>query len=33
MRVKRGRDGIPLAPALKRGLDQLASELGIAALG
>jgi len=31
-RIKRGRDGIPLAPALKRALDQLAQELGIAAL-
>jgi LDH2 family malate/lactate/ureidoglycolate dehydrogenase len=32
-RVARGRDGIPIAPALKRGLDALAKELGIAALG
>ncbi len=31
-RVKRGRDGIPIAPALQRGLDALAGELGIAAL-
>jgi L-2-hydroxycarboxylate dehydrogenase (NAD+) len=31
-RVKRGRDGIPIAPALKRGLDALAGELGIAML-
>jgi L-2-hydroxycarboxylate dehydrogenase (NAD+) len=31
-RVARDRDGIPLAPALKRGLDQLAGELGIATL-
>ena len=31
-RLTRGRDGIPIAPALKRGLDQLAQELGIAAL-
>jgi LDH2 family malate/lactate/ureidoglycolate dehydrogenase len=31
-RVARGRDGIPLAPALKRGLDALAEELGIATL-
>ena len=31
-RARRGRDGIPLAPALKRGLDQLADELGIAAI-
>jgi LDH2 family malate/lactate/ureidoglycolate dehydrogenase len=32
-RIARGRDGIPIAPALQRGLDQLASELGIAPLG
>jgi LDH2 family malate/lactate/ureidoglycolate dehydrogenase len=32
-RVKRGRDGIPIAPALRRGLDALADELGIAKLG
>jgi LDH2 family malate/lactate/ureidoglycolate dehydrogenase len=32
-RMQRGRDGIPIAPALKRGLDQLADELGIATLG
>jgi LDH2 family malate/lactate/ureidoglycolate dehydrogenase len=32
-RVARGRDGIPIAPALKRGLDQLADELGIPTLG
>ncbi len=31
-RARRGRDGIPLAPALQRGLDQLADELGIAKL-
>jgi LDH2 family malate/lactate/ureidoglycolate dehydrogenase len=31
-RVARNRDGIPIAPALQRGLDQLASELGIATL-
>ncbi len=31
-RIARGRDGIPLATALKRGLDQLAGELGIATL-
>ena len=29
-RALRGRGGIPIAPALKRGLDQLAGELGIA---
>jgi LDH2 family malate/lactate/ureidoglycolate dehydrogenase len=32
-RTARGRDGIPIAPALRRGLDQLAQELGIAKLG
>jgi LDH2 family malate/lactate/ureidoglycolate dehydrogenase len=32
-RVARKRDGIPIAPALIRGLDQLAGELGIAKLG
>jgi LDH2 family malate/lactate/ureidoglycolate dehydrogenase len=32
-RVIRARDGIPIAPALMRGLDQLAGELGIARLG
>jgi len=32
-RVKRTRDGIPIAPALQRGLDQVATELGIAKLG
>jgi L-2-hydroxycarboxylate dehydrogenase (NAD+) len=32
-RVKRTRDGIPIAPALLRGLDQVADELGIAKLG
>jgi L-2-hydroxycarboxylate dehydrogenase (NAD+) len=32
-RIARGRDGIPIALALKRGLDQLADELGIAKLG
>jgi L-2-hydroxycarboxylate dehydrogenase (NAD+) len=31
-RVARGRDGIPIAPALLRGLDQLAGELGIVKL-
>jgi L-2-hydroxycarboxylate dehydrogenase (NAD+) len=31
-RAKRTRDGIPIAPALMRGLDQLAAELGIATL-
>jgi L-2-hydroxycarboxylate dehydrogenase (NAD+) len=31
-RVTRGRDGIPIAPALLRGLDQLADELGMAKL-
>jgi L-2-hydroxycarboxylate dehydrogenase (NAD+) len=31
-RVKRSRDGIPLAPALMRGLDQVAADLGIAKL-
>jgi LDH2 family malate/lactate/ureidoglycolate dehydrogenase len=28
-RVTRARDGIPVAPALMRGLDQLAGDLGI----
>ena len=32
-RIARARDGIPIAPALMRGLDQLADELGIAKLG
>ena len=32
-RVARTRDGIPIAPALMRGLDQVADELGIAKLG
>jgi LDH2 family malate/lactate/ureidoglycolate dehydrogenase len=32
-RTARARDGIPIAPALTRGLDQLAGELGIAKLG
>lgn len=32
-RVARTRDGIPIAPALLRGLDQLAGELGMAKLG
>jgi L-2-hydroxycarboxylate dehydrogenase (NAD+) len=32
-RMARARDGIPIAPALKRNLDQLAAELGIASLG
>jgi L-2-hydroxycarboxylate dehydrogenase (NAD+) len=31
-RASRTRDGIPIAPALMRGLDQVASELGIAKL-
>jgi L-2-hydroxycarboxylate dehydrogenase (NAD+) len=31
-RVRRMHDGIPVAPALIRGLDQVASELGIAKL-
>jgi LDH2 family malate/lactate/ureidoglycolate dehydrogenase len=31
-RATRTRDGIPIAPALLRGLDQLANELGIATL-
>jgi L-2-hydroxycarboxylate dehydrogenase (NAD+) len=31
-RVKRTRDGIPVAPALMRGLDEVAAELGIAKL-
>ena len=31
-RAARTRDGIPIAPALMRGLDQLADELGIAKL-
>jgi hypothetical protein len=32
-RVIRARDGIPIAPALMRNLDQLADELGMAKLG
>jgi L-2-hydroxycarboxylate dehydrogenase (NAD+) len=32
-RLARARDGIPIAPALTRGLDQVADELGIAKLG
>jgi L-2-hydroxycarboxylate dehydrogenase (NAD+) len=32
-RVVRARDGIPIAPALMRALDQLAGELGITKLG
>jgi L-2-hydroxycarboxylate dehydrogenase (NAD+) len=32
-RVARSRDGIPIAPALMRALDQLAGELGMAKLG
>jgi L-2-hydroxycarboxylate dehydrogenase (NAD+) len=32
-RVARARDGIPIAPALMRNLDQLADELGMAKLG
>jgi L-2-hydroxycarboxylate dehydrogenase (NAD+) len=31
-RVRRSRDGIPIAPALMQGLDKLAGELGIARL-
>jgi L-2-hydroxycarboxylate dehydrogenase (NAD+) len=31
-RVARTRDGIPIAPALMRGLDELADELGMAKL-
>jgi L-2-hydroxycarboxylate dehydrogenase (NAD+) len=31
-RASRTRDGIPIAPALRRGLDQVADELGIAKL-
>ena len=31
-RLARTRDGIPIAPALMRGLDQVADELGIAKL-
>jgi LDH2 family malate/lactate/ureidoglycolate dehydrogenase len=31
-RLARKRDGIPIAPALMRGLDQVASELGMAKL-
>jgi len=31
-RLARGRDGIPIAPALMRSLDQLAKELGMAKL-
>jgi LDH2 family malate/lactate/ureidoglycolate dehydrogenase len=32
-REERTRNGIPIAPALMRGLDQVADELGIAKLG
>jgi L-2-hydroxycarboxylate dehydrogenase (NAD+) len=32
-RAARTHDGIPIAPALMRGLDQLAGELGMAKLG
>src|SRR6202140_2982559 len=32
-RAARTRDGIPLPPALRRGLDQVADQLGIAKLG
>jgi L-2-hydroxycarboxylate dehydrogenase (NAD+) len=32
-REARARDGIPIAPALLHGLDQVADELGIAKLG
>jgi LDH2 family malate/lactate/ureidoglycolate dehydrogenase len=31
-RERRSRDGIPLAPALLRGLDQVADDLGMARL-
>jgi LDH2 family malate/lactate/ureidoglycolate dehydrogenase len=31
-RMARTRDGIPIAPALRRGLDQVADELGMARL-
>jgi LDH2 family malate/lactate/ureidoglycolate dehydrogenase len=31
-RIKRARDGIPIAAALMHGLDQVADELGIARL-
>jgi len=31
-RAARTRDGIPIAPALMRGLDQVADDLGIAKL-
>ena len=31
-RAARARDGIPIAPALLRGLDQVAADLGIAKL-
>jgi LDH2 family malate/lactate/ureidoglycolate dehydrogenase len=31
-RMARTRDGIPIAAALRRGLDQVADELGIAKL-
>jgi L-2-hydroxycarboxylate dehydrogenase (NAD+) len=31
-RDRRGRDGIPIAPALLKGLDKLAAELGVARL-
>ena len=33
MRAARTRDGIPIAPALLRGLDQVADDLGMAKLG
>src|ERR1700731_1421008 len=33
IRTARTRDGIPIAPALLRGLDQVADDLGIAKLG
>ncbi len=32
-RAARSRDGIPIAPALRRGLEQVADELGIVKLG
>ena len=32
-RIKRGRDGIPIAPALLNGLNQVADDLGMAKLG
>ena len=32
-RTKRGRDGIPIAPALLKGLNQVADDLGMTKLG